>query len=165
MPSISTGNVFLDAIGSGLDALSQTVQGVTPLVSATGGLVNQIRNFGKPTAAPGGATFFGGTTLPNVSTTMARSANFPSLGLPGVDLVPNNTPGAGFGSVACITPRAGTSMRLPSRVDVPTTDASGNSKVTTYKNMGRPVLYSGDIAAARRVRKVAARARRARGGR
>lgn len=40
-----------------------------------------------------------------------------------------------------------------------------NGRMVTYKNMGRPVLYSGDISAAKRVKKVAARARRAAGKR
>lgn len=33
--------------------------------------------------------------------------------------------------------------------------------LTYYKNMGKPILYSGDLAACKRVRKIAARARRA----
>lgn len=36
-------------------------------------------------------------------------------------------------------------------------------RLMTYKNMGRCVLFSGDLSAAKRVRKVAARARRAKG--
>ena len=80
--------------------------------------------------------------------------------------------GPSAGAPWCITPggaqirqRQGTTMRLPSTVDVPTVDRSGNVRYTTYKNMGRPVLYSGDYAAAKRVTKVASKARRRRGGR
>ncbi len=90
---------------------------------------------------------------------------FPSLGIPGVDVVPNLTPGASLSALACISPRLSQTMRLPSRVDVPTTDAAGNLRFTTFKNMGRPLLWSGDVAAAKRVRRVASKARRARGGR
>lgn len=74
------------------------------------------------------------------------------------------------GSPWCITPggasitqRPAMGMRLPSRVDVPTVDRSGNVRFTTFKNMGRPLLWSGDLAASKRVRKVAAKARRAKG--
>jgi len=64
-----------------------------------------------------------------------------------------------------IQPRLVQSLRLPSRVDVPKVDSAGNLTFTTFKNMGRPILFTGDIACAKRVNKVAARARRARGGR
>lgn len=37
--------------------------------------------------------------------------------------------------------------------------------VVTYKNVGRPILYSGDFAACKRVQRVASKARRRRGGR
>lgn len=50
----------------------------------------------------------------------------------------------------------GMGMRLPRRIQVP----DGRGGVREYVSRGRPVLYSGDITAARRVRKVAARARR-----
>lgn len=71
----------------------------------------------------------------------------------------------GFLGGTCITPRASQSLRLPSRVDVPTVDSSGNMRFTTFKNVGRPVLWTGDIAIAKRVKKIAGRARRASGGR
>jgi len=81
---------------------------------------------------------------------------------------PMNIPLTGQALVAqgatCISPRASTSLRLPATVHVPTTDAAGNTKITTYKNMGRCLLYSGDLAAAKRVRRVAGKARRS-GGR
>ena len=94
-------------------------------------------------------------------------ANQPTS-LPGGAMVPA---GGSFGTgVACIPPgsavisqRPRMGMRLPSRVDVPTVDRSGNVRFTTFKNMGRPLLWSGDLAASKRVRKVAAKARRAKG--
>jgi len=68
---------------------------------------------------------------------------------------------AGMLGATCIVPQAGPgTLRLPSRVDVP----DGRGKFVTFRNMGRPVLWSGDFAAAKRVRKVAGKARR-RGGR
>jgi hypothetical protein len=51
---------------------------------------------------------------------------------------------------------SGTGARLPRRIQVP----DGRGGVREYVSRGRPVLYSGDITAARRVRKVASRARR-----
>ncbi len=90
----------------------------------------------------------------------------------GASVVPSQQSGNQAGAPWCIAPgsatitqRRGTSMRLPSTVDVPTVDRSGNVRYTTYKNMGRPVLFSGDYAAAKRVNKVAAKSRRKRGGR
>ncbi len=86
--------------------------------------------------------------------------------------LPGGAPAGGsFGAgVACIPPggavisqRPSMGMRLPSRVDVPTVDRSGNVRFTTFKNMGRPLLWSGDLAASKRVRKVASKARRAKG--
>ena len=96
----------------------------------------------RPGAMPGGAPlpFFGGQG---------------PLGLPS---------GAQTGSAlggACIVPSVGTSLRLPSRVDVPSPD--GRTFVT-FRNMGRPVLWSGDFAASKRVKRIAGRAKR-RGGR
>jgi len=85
--------------------------------------------------------------------------------LPFIDIVAQGSrigpPGA-----TCIVPTLGpTRATLPQRVDVPTTDASGNMRFTTYKNMGRAILFAGDFAAVKRVRKVASKARRATGGR
>jgi len=98
-----------------------------------------------PTSLPGGAPIYGPT-----------SGTQGPLNTNNMCVVPGG---------AQIRQRAGTSMRLPSTVDVPTVDRSGNVRFTTFKNMGRPVLYSGDYAAAKRVNKVASKARRRRGGR
>lgn len=66
----------------------------------------------------------------------------------------------------CITPTAGAArLRLPSRVDVPVTDASGNMRFVTFKNVGRPILWTGDLAIAKRVKKISGRLGRSRGGR
>ena len=64
-----------------------------------------------------------------------------------------------------IEPTAGTcGNRMPSSVTVPYS-VNGKTKYAHYKNMGRPVLYSGDYAAAKRVKRVASKARRRSGGR
>jgi hypothetical protein len=127
------------------------------LQAGTGGFGGGFASAPAPQMQQAGF-FGGGAALPTVPTSFG-------FGIPGVDIVPNQTPGASLGALACISPRQSTSMRLPSRVDVPTMDSSGNLRFTVFKNMGRPLLFSGDVAAAKRVRRVAARARRARGGR
>ena len=78
--------------------------------------------------------------------------------LPGIDLmVPESQR---------IQPIAGgASVRMPSSVTVPYKGTTGRQLYAHYKNMGRPVLYSGDFAAARRVKRVASKARRRSGGR
>jgi len=103
-----------------------------------------------PSAMPGGAPI----GVPASYTPVGASGGW-GLDFPLVDFVPQGT--------TTIQPRQSCSMRLPSRVDVPTRDARGNVRFTTFKNMGRPLLWSGDLAASKRVRKVAAKARRAKG--
>ena len=90
-----------------------------------------------PVAMPGGAP-------------LAQQAFF---GIPGVDVVSE--------SAAVIHPSmtAG-GVRWPSRKDVPTRSGYG-----TYKWMGAPLLFAGDFAACKRVKRYATRARRALGGR
>jgi hypothetical protein len=97
-----------------------------------------------PAAMPGGAPIYAPSVIP-------------AFGIPGWDLAPpGSTP---------ITPStSAASVRLPSTVTVPYQTASGRQQYATYKNMGRPVLFSGDYAACKRVRKVASKAKR-RGGR
>jgi len=67
---------------------------------------------------------------------------------------------------ASITPReSGGGVRLPATVTFAVPTPSGGTRMVTYRNMGRPILYTGDLAAVRRVNRVASRARRRRGGR
>lgn len=84
----------------------------------------------------------------------ARTAGFD---IPGIDIVPQGA--------VCISPRPTGSFRLPSRVDVPVPQRDGTMRFTTFKNMGRPILWSGDLAAVKRVRRVASKAKRRVGGR
>ena len=96
---------------------------------------------------------------PQQPATPQRSFAMPnvSLDLPFVDVVPQGA--------SCITPTTRTSTRLPSRIDVPIRDAQGNMRVVTYRNMGRPILWSGDAACAKRYAKVTGKTLRRRGGR
>lgn len=65
-----------------------------------------------------------------------------------------------------ISPRASQTVRFPHQVQGCYTDANGNQKVVTYRNMGQCILFSGDRAAAKRYAKHAGYTlRRRRGGR
>lgn len=56
--------------------------------------------------------------------------------------------------------------RLPARIDVPLPPTPGGApRFVTYKNMGMPVLFRGDLAACKRVRRVGRMVRKAAGGR
>lgn len=77
---------------------------------------------------------------------------------------PAVAPGGGM-AFPTIQPTNSCSRRFPATVQMMTTTASGAPKVVTYKNMGAAVLFSGDFAAAKRVKRVAAKAKRRSGGR
>ena len=66
--------------------------------------------------------------------------------------------GTALGALATSALMPGMGMRLPRRIQVP--DGRGGTR--EYVSRGRPILYSGDLTAARRVTRVASRARRAR---
>lgn len=109
---------------------------------------------GMPFALPGGAP-------------IQRAGFLPDLPLfPGIGEFLGLAPGAGSGVQAieggCIVPRA-TARRMPSIVRTTHPDTGRD---VWYRNAGRPILWSGDFAASRRVSRVASRARRrSRGGR
>lgn len=65
------------------------------------------------------------------------------------------------GNGLCIQPVRSPAMRFPRTVQTLVTTPSGNTRVVTYRNMGSPILYSGDLAAKKRVNRV----RRKLGGR
>jgi len=148
----SLGGIFsgaIDLIGDIGDSIlpiaAQTAPIWTPFLPQPGGGGGGAPVSALPMSYPGGAPIYG----PSVT---------PAFGLPGVDLAPQgSTP---------ITPyTSGGGQRLPSTVEVPYQTANGSTRYAHYKNMGRPVLYSGDYAAAKRCRKVASKARRRSGGR
>ena len=141
MPNIPT---LIQGIngGGGGGILDQILGAVPGILGAFG--------FGE-NGSGGGPTVAQPIALPGGAAIQPVRGMFPLLG--------------GGNGATCITPRQGVTMRLPSRVDVPVVDAAGNMRFTTFKNVGRPVLWTGDIAIAKRVKKVAGRARRASGGR
>ena len=121
--------------------------------------------FGSPDAPPAYTPAIGGgelmpappTAYPGGAPSYAPSVT-PTLGFPGFDIAPE-------GSTAITPYETGGSVRLPSTVEVPYPTRNGAVRHAHYKNMGRPLLYSGDLAACKRVRKVGAKARSRSGGR
>ena len=170
MPEISTSGGgggfggFLSGLGGVLEAATPLLQTILPRVLPM----------------PQGPIFMPGGSIAPGGYQPGRTQNLlPAIGPQGAFYPPAQQAGFDFpsgllqpmlpeflgGSPAampgnCIVPRMTQSMRLPSRVDVP----NANGTFTTFKNMGRPILWTGDLAATKRVRKVASRARRA-GGR
>ncbi len=173
--SFSVGSIFeqsgafLTDITEGLGTLAEAAAPIIGVLGATGvidlpggggggGGGGRPRN--QPTRQP--AVMPGGTfTAPqtgfqpvSMNVPMAQPAFF-GLDVPGFDIV-----GQGMGQLSSMfrPTRAGASAQT----FVVPNPATG--RPTWFKPAGRPVLWSGDLSAARRVKKVAARARRA-GGR
>lgn len=167
MPNISTSPAGLSGFGGFLSGLTDLATAVAPIVSPfINRAIGPTQQLQLPSALPGGAPIPGSFADPRF-----QQAGF--FGDAGDFFMGGGLLGLGAGgggqAVAttgqfCVSPRPSMGMRLPSRVDVPRADAAGNITFVTYKNMGRPLLYQGDLAATKRVRKIAGRARRA-GGR
>jgi len=110
---------------------------------------------GPVTALP--YAYPGGAPIPQGMATQA------GLEIPFVDIAPQGVM-SGMGGT-CITPQARPGIGYPSTVQFLTPTPSGGTRVKTYKDKGTALLYSDDLAACKRVKRVAARARRAAGGR
>ena len=146
MPNVSTS---IPARGSGF--FGDLIEGVGDFLG------DVFRPGPQPTRVPTGPTLF---------PTVARPIQAQPVGFVGDSALMIAEAAAGAAGGACIVPSRGpATLTLPQRVDVPTRDSSGNMRFTTYKNMGRAILFAGDFAAVKRVKKVASRARRASGGR
>ena len=83
--------------------------------------------------------------------------------MPGFDIAPQGSM-SGMGG-ACIAPTARGSIGFPTTVQFMAPTPSGNQRCHTYRNKGTALLYSDDLAACKRVKRAAARARKAVGGR
>lgn len=94
-----------------------------------------------------GASLFEGTPAGNMFG-IGGSVNYPSLR-----------------GNATLTPMVSSSTRIPRQVQFLMPTPSGGQRLVTYRNIGQPVLYSGDYAAVRRVQRVAKKAKRRAGGR
>ena len=158
------------ALGSVLDVLTTT----SPILDLLLGGTDVM----EPVAHPGGASI-GGLPFSTAPVVPAIQPGFPGPGgiISGIGDVLGIGPGGGgvlpggsmphvsTSGVATIQATQRTSARLPSTVHVPYHTATGQGKIATYKNMGRAILFTGDLAAARRVRRVASKARSRLGGR
>jgi hypothetical protein len=116
-----------------------------------GGLLGQALNtasqiWGPNQARPGGA---------------AISFQMPSLDMPFMDIVPQGQGAACSGLTSPFAPSGGRGARA--KIHVQIDPISG--RPVWFRPAGRPILWSSDLSACKRVRKVASRARRARGGR
>ena len=168
------GDFLSGAAGTALDVLTAG----SPIL----GLFGQGGIFGEtqqPVAHPGGAPLNvfpqlgGGLTVPQPQQPFLGPQNIFSgigtalgIGPGGGGVLPGGSmPHVSTSGVGQIVPQQSTSTRLPSTVHVPYHTATGQGKIATYKNMGRAILFTGDLAAARRVRRVASKARSRLGGR
>jgi len=103
--------------------------------------------------APTPGTFFsrlaGGGELSNLTQA------FQQVGDPGVG------PGGGAmsmgGGISILPTTGAVRARFPRLVQALVRTPSGNQRVVTYRNMGTPLLYSGDLAAKKRVNRVRGR--------
>jgi len=160
MPEVSTSSGGLGAFGGFVEGLGQLVQAVSPIISPI-----IAANFPgqQPIALPGGAQIPGRFQDPRLQVQQAGLMqdifSFPGVGLPGF------LGGGGGGAVMPIQPTTSVVTRFPRTVSFTTTTAAGNPKVITYRNMGACLLFSGDLSAAKRVRRIASKARRRVGGR
>lgn len=137
---------------SGFGGGSDWLSGLGSLAQGVGGIISAIR---MPQAAPGGFGFVA-----------------PAMGTAGrvIGGIAAGAAGAGIadwlmgnGGACPTSPFASGGGAPRAQTFVAANPATG--KATWFKPAGRPLLWSGDLSAARRVRKIAGRARRRVGGR
>lgn len=118
---------------------------------------------GFPTGRPSAAPFApAGVAMPVFAQDRTGFTNagfsLPALpGIPFVDVVPQ---GAGPGCNALMAPFTQSSGAVALRAQPFVAANPGTGKLTWFKPAGRPILWSGDLTACKRVGKIAARARR-----
>jgi len=139
------GQVFPSAVPQGWvpDAMFQQGGGSMPYINATQAAL----------LSPGTIGALGGAALGGLSGYLSGPS---SLGLPFIDVV-----GQGVGAIT--QPFRQTMRGAAAQAYITANPSTG--ALTWFKPAGRPVLWSGDLAACKRVRKVASRARRRLGGR
>lgn len=172
MPEVSTSAGGLGAFGGFIEGLGGLVSAVSPIISPI-----IAANFPRqpPLALPGGASlagFQGQFQDPRLQTQQASLLGLGGqlglglgLGAIGENLLNLLPGGAGQGGLVPIQPITSMTTRFPRTVSFTTQTPSGNPKVVTYRNMGSCLLFSGDLSAAKRVRRIASKARRRVGGR
>jgi len=171
MPEVSTSAGGLGAFGGFIEGLGGLVSAITPILNPI--LAATVFRPQAPTALPGGAR------LPTAGQFPELAGQFPGqfqdprllqvtqagLGQEFLDFTGiGGMLGIGGGNLP-IQPTTSVTTRFPRTVSFTTTTPSGNPKVITYRNMGSCLLFSGDLSAAKRVKRIASKARRRVGGR
>jgi len=152
MANVSTTPGFFGGLQSALTGLGSLVSAATPLIQT----FVQPQQRSVAVAMPGGARIAGQFQDPRLQVQQAGfGRDVLEFGL-GENLTQSllgpaaNTLTGG----ACITPvPSRQTMRLPSRVDVPTIDSRGNQRFTTFMNMGHPLVFSKDVQRRKQVKK------------
>jgi len=160
-------------LGGFFGGLADVIQASTPLLGA---ILPPLISRGQP-----GPIFLGGGPAlpagqipgvfadPRIAQATAAGALLPTLGGIGAGILGGALGdffGGGGAGANCIVPQVGTTLRLPSRIDVPSPSSKpGALRFVTYKNMGAPVLFRGDLAACKRVRRVGRMVKKVAGGR
>lgn len=171
------GGGFFGDLGSsilgGLEGLggfaSDVLDVLSPTLSLSGQVAQTINQFQGPGRAPSpNRAPTNPAMLPALPNQFAPTVDAPYQGIfdttdnPADDLFAQ----VGGGPMPIqISPTRRCSTRLPSTVEVPYTTPSGMKRTAYYKNMGRPILFTGDRAAAKRYAKHAGYSLRRRGGR
>lgn len=165
MPEVSTSAGGLGAFGGFVQGLGNLVTAVSPILQPiiqasfpTAQFQGQFQDprfaavpRSQPIALPGGAPILG----VNQAGLGQEFLDFTGLG---------GMLGIGGGNLP-IQPTTSVTTRFPRTVSFTTQTPSGNPKVITYRNMGSCLLFSGDLSAAKRVKRIASKARRRLGGR
>lgn len=135
---------------SGTDFLT----GAGSLASGIASVINAIRS---PSNMPGGMSFLPTATIGGIARVAGGLATGAGLGAAAMELF------QGSGGGCPTSPfTAGTAGARPT-IFVAANPVTG--RATWFRPAGRPILWSSDLSACRRVRKVAGRARRRLGGR
>lgn len=166
-------NTSLSGLGGFLGGLGEFVTPLMSMASETAPLwglaapkaasvfgVGSLAAPTAPTAVPTGwqeVDSEGGDAVASIPTTYLPGVTPASGGIPGYDLM--------VPEAQRIEAIEGASRkRMPSSATIPY-KVNGRTKYAFYRNMGRPVLYAGDFAACRRVKRAGSKARRYSGGR
>lgn len=170
VPTMAT--VPTTGLGGFFEGLGGIIQASTPLLQT---ILPAVLGQQRQPVFLGGGPALAGQQIPGVfgdpriAQATAAGALLPTLGGIGAGIIGGGIAdffGGGGGNANCITPQVGTTLRLPSRIDVPSPSSKpGSLRFVTYKNMGAPVLFRGDLAACKRVRRVGRMVKKAAGGR
>ncbi len=143
------GQNVVRAGASGRNVPTRTVQqagllpGLDEILTTGIGAVERAIGFDIPLLGPGSFTDPGGTQV--------------------ADALPGGAPLVSVSGRASLVPMAGMARpRLPQQISFLAPTAAGGTRIVAYRNMGRPILWSGDLAAVKRVKRIARKVARSR---